>query len=91
MPDVPTLMESGLAGYDVAGWVGLMAPARTPKPILDKLTAELNRIVMLPGVSQKLLELGFEAVAWSPQKLTEFMTEQTALIQKLVSDGRIKL
>jgi tripartite-type tricarboxylate transporter receptor subunit TctC len=89
--EVPTFIESGLSAVNMPGWAGAYAPANTPKPILEKLTAELNRIVMLPEVSQKLLELGFEAVAWSPQKLTEFMTEQTALIQKLVSDGRIKL
>jgi tripartite-type tricarboxylate transporter receptor subunit TctC len=89
--EVPTFIETGLSAVNMPGWAGAYAPANTPKPILEKLTAELNRIVMLPEVSQKLLELGFEAVGWPPRKLADFMTEQNALIQKLVSDGRIKL
>lgn len=89
--EVPTFIESGLPSVNMPGWAAAFAPANTPKPILEKLNAELNRIVMLPDVTQKLFELGFEPVAWQPEKIVEFMNEQSALIQKLVSDGRVKL
>ncbi|MFS2098871.1 Bug family tripartite tricarboxylate transporter substrate binding protein [Variovorax sp. Varisp85] len=90
-PDVPTFAEAGLPGVNMPGWAALFAPAATPRPILDKLTAEMARIVKLPDVAPKLLELGFEPAGWGPDRLTTFMNEQLALTKKLVDTGRIKL
>ncbi len=89
--DVPTFAESGLPEVNLPGWAALLAPAATPKPVLQKLGAEINRIVMLPDIQAKLLELGFESVAWPPEKLSSFMAEQLTTIKKLVDDGRVKL
>lgn len=89
--DVPTFIEAGLPSVNLPGWGAVFAPAATPKPILAKLTAELNRVIMLPDVQAKLLELGFESVGWGPDKLSLFMTEQLAVVKKLVDDGRVKL
>ena len=58
---------------------------------VDKLAAEMSRIVMLPDVKAKLLELGFEPVAWNAAKTQQFMTEQLAATRKLVDSGRVKL
>jgi tripartite-type tricarboxylate transporter receptor subunit TctC len=90
-PEIPTAQESGLANFEAGVWYGFAAPAGTPKAIIDKLTVEMARIVKLPDVAPKLLELGFEPAGWGPQKLSAFLAEQLALTQKLVATGRIKL
>lgn len=89
--DVPTFAEVGLQDVNMPGWGGLFAPAGTPRAIVDKLSIEIARIVKLPDVAPKLLDLGFEPVGWSPDKLSEFLNEQLMLTQKLVSAGRVKL
>jgi tripartite-type tricarboxylate transporter receptor subunit TctC len=90
-PEVPTFAEAGLAGVNMPGWGALLAPAGTPQPIIDKLSAEMARIVKLPDVAPKLLELGFEPAGWAPKKLAAFMQEQLELTQSLVASGRVKL
>jgi tripartite-type tricarboxylate transporter receptor subunit TctC len=90
-PDVPTFAEAGFPAVNMPGWGALFAPAGTPRPIIDKLAAEMARIVKLPDVAPKLLELGFEPAGWGPDKLSGFLTEQLALTQKLVATGRVKL
>ncbi len=90
-PDVPTFAEAGFPDVNMPGFGALFAPASTPKAIIDKLDAEMARIVKLPDVAPKLLELGFEPAGWGPQKLSSFLAEQLALTQKLVATGRIKV
>ncbi len=90
-PDVPTFIEAGLPAVDMPGWAGAFVPAGTPKPVVEKLAAELNRVVKLPDVAPKLLELGFEPAGWGQDRLVEFMKQQQATIGKLVSEGRVKL
>ena len=58
LPNVPTAIESGLAGYDVTAWFGIFAPAGLPKPILDKLNADIDAVVKAPDMQKKLQELG---------------------------------
>ncbi|HEY4068677.1 MAG TPA: tripartite tricarboxylate transporter substrate binding protein [Burkholderiaceae bacterium] len=89
--DVPTFAEAGFPAVDMPGWGAIYVPARTPKAVVDKLSAELNRIVMLPDVAAKMLEFGFESVAWSPAKLTAFTDQQLPVIRKLVDSGRVKV
>lgn len=90
-PDVPTFAEMGYPQVNMPGWAGAFVPAKTPQAVVDKLTAEMSRIVMLPDVKAKLLELGFEPVAWSPAKTHQFMREQMEITRKLVDSGRVKL
>ena len=90
-PDVPTFAEAGFPEVNMPGFGALFAPAGTPRPIVDKLTAEMARVVRLPDVAPKLLELGFEPAGWGPDRLSAFLAEQLALTQKLVATGRIKL
>ena len=89
--DVPTFIELGLPEVDMPGWGGVFAPAATPKAVLTKLTTELNRVIMLPDVQAKMLELGFESVGWGPDKLAAFMNDQLVKTRKLVDAGRVKL
>ncbi|MEZ2298402.1 tripartite tricarboxylate transporter substrate binding protein [Variovorax sp. RCC_210] len=90
-PDVPTFAEAGYPDVVMPGFGALFAPAGTPKAIIDKLSTEMARIVKLPDVAPKLLELGFEPAGWGPAKLSAFLTEQLELTKKLVATGRIKL
>ncbi len=89
--DVPTFIELGLSEVDMPGWGGVFVPAATPQPVLAKLTAELNRVILLPDVQAKMLELGFESVGWSPAKLAAFTADQLVKTRKLVDAGRVKL
>ena len=69
MPDLPTIAESGVADYDLSGWIALFAPAATPRPIVDKLNAEVTKVLLQPEVRARLLELGAEP---SPMPVSEF-------------------
>lgn len=89
--DVPTFAESGLPDVNMPGWGGVFLPASTPKPVVAKLSAELNRVIMLPDVQARMLDLGFESVGWGPDKLQAFLDEQLVKTRKLVDSGRVKL
>ena len=72
-PDVPTLGESGLPGYEIGSWQGVFAPAGTPPDIVKRLNAEIVKIINLPDVQKKLLDLGAEPVANSSEEFTAFV------------------
>ena len=90
-PDVPTFAELGYPEVDMPGWAAAFVPAKTPKAIVDKLNTEMGRILVMPDVRAKLLELGYEPAPWSPDKTRRFMKDQLALTQKLIDAGRVKL
>lgn len=90
-PDVPTFAELGYPEVDMPGWGAAFVPAKTPKAIVDKLNTEMGRILVMPDVRAKLLELGFEPAPWSPDKTRRFMKDQLAHTQKLIDTGRVKL
>ena len=71
MPDLPTIAETAVADYDLSGWIALFAPAGTPRPIVDKLNAEVTKALVSPDVRSKLLELGAEP---SPMPVADFTT-----------------
>ncbi|GAP37142.1 tripartite tricarboxylate transporter substrate binding protein [Piscinibacter sakaiensis] len=89
--DVPTFAESGLPDVNMPGWGGVFLPVATPRPIVDRLAAELNRVIMLPDVQPRMLDLGFEPVGWAPPKLQAFLDEQLLKTRRLVDAGRVKL
>jgi tripartite-type tricarboxylate transporter receptor subunit TctC len=71
MPDVPTVQEAGISGFDVTSWNALFAPKGTPEPILQKLNATLKEILATQEIKTRLLELGIEARSETPAELTE--------------------
>ncbi len=90
IPEVPTVAEGGVADYDLAGWIGLFAPAGTPKPILEKLNAEAAKALMLPDVRERLLSLGAEPAAMPlPQFVTWARGEVTKWV-RLVKEAGIE-
>jgi tripartite-type tricarboxylate transporter receptor subunit TctC len=91
MPDVPTLKELGL-DVSANAWWGILAPARTPKPIIDKLVIELRRAIALPEVSDTLNDtLGMEVIALGPDATQKWIVDAMARWGKVVSDNGIKL
>jgi tripartite-type tricarboxylate transporter receptor subunit TctC len=90
LPNVPTMMEQGV-DYEVPYWTAIYAPAATPKPILDKLAADIAKAMKDPGVVSRLKEAGTEAVGSTPQELDTFNRDQFALYRGIVADPRLKL
>jgi tripartite-type tricarboxylate transporter receptor subunit TctC len=77
MPDVPTVAESGVPGYVLEGWFGILGPAKLPKPILDRLSAEVRRAVADPRFSERLNALGIEVVGSTPREMLTLMQSDT--------------
>jgi tripartite-type tricarboxylate transporter receptor subunit TctC len=91
MPHVPTLAELGVPGVAAHAWWGILAPAGTPRPIIDKLHAELVKAIKLPDVNKTLTEtLGMDIVAASPEATQKFIVGQMQRWGKVVKDNGIK-
>ncbi|MBM1169438.1 Bug family tripartite tricarboxylate transporter substrate binding protein [Microvirga arabica] len=71
MPDVPTVQEAGISGFDVTSWNALFAPKGTPEPVIQKLNAALKEILAMPDIKARLLDLGIEARSETPAELTQ--------------------
>jgi tripartite-type tricarboxylate transporter receptor subunit TctC len=85
LPDVPTLVEAGVAGFDFVSWQMIVAPARTPKPIVDKLYRELKAILSTPQMKKEFADTGrIEVDSPPPEKLREFMRAEIARMGKIV-------
>lgn len=77
MPDVPTVDESGVPGYDVTGWFGVLAPAHTPKAVLDRLSAEVHKAVAEQGFRDKMTNVGLDVVGSTPAQMLAMMQTDT--------------
>jgi tripartite-type tricarboxylate transporter receptor subunit TctC len=73
LPDVPTVAESGIKGYEVASWNGISVPAATPKPIVDTISRAINEVLPLPDVQEKSQRLGMDMRASTPEEMTARM------------------
>ncbi len=89
-PNVPTLAESGVAGYDITPWYGLVAPAATPAPIVKGLSVEVGKILQLPDVQTTFANLGLDATPSTPERFREVMLSDIAIAAKIVKDAGIK-
>jgi tripartite-type tricarboxylate transporter receptor subunit TctC len=91
MPEVPALAEQGFKGFSALAWWGIFAPAGTPKPIIDRMVAELNRALNQPDVKKTLTEtLGMDIVAASPEATQKFLLGEMARWGKVVKENGIK-
>jgi tripartite-type tricarboxylate transporter receptor subunit TctC len=91
LPNVPTIAESGLPGFDYNLWVGMFAPAGTPADIVDKINADVARVVQLPDVRERMASLGAEAMPMTPAEFRKFMREELVESAKVVKAAGIKL
>ncbi|SCK11733.1 Tripartite-type tricarboxylate transporter, receptor component TctC [Variovorax sp. HW608] len=89
LPDVPTMAEAGLPGYETSTWGGLLAPAGTPKPVVAKLAAETTRILALPDVKQRLMDAGVEPVGGTPEQFSAFIAEELGKWAKVAQEAGI--
>lgn len=87
LPNVPTLAESGLEGYQVEFWVGFFAPAKTPASIVKTLAREIIRITNTPEVKDRLTVAGYEVVASTPEQFSERVKRDTEKYRKIVLDS----
>lgn len=78
MPEVPTIAESGVTGYDVTGWFGILAPANTPKPVLGRLTEEARKAVADPRFRDRMTKAGLEVVGSTPEEMLATMRADTS-------------
>ena len=90
LPDVPTAAEAGVAGLEVASLFGIMAPAGTPAPVIQKLNAEVQKILGMPDAQEQLLQQGAYAVRMSPEQSGERVKREIAQWAKVIQDAKIK-
>ena len=92
LPGVPTIAEAlPLPGYEIKNWYGVLAPAGTPRPIVDRLNAEINRILSDPQiVNEKLSPSGFVPLGTTPERFMEIMKEDVVKYAKIAKDARIR-
>jgi tripartite-type tricarboxylate transporter receptor subunit TctC len=91
LPDVPTLAEAGFTGFDTTVWFGLMAPAATPQPTIDKLYRETARVLSHDDVRKHLLDLGMEIVANTPSEFAAMIKSEIPQWAKLIRDAGISV
>jgi tripartite-type tricarboxylate transporter receptor subunit TctC len=91
MPDVPTMDEAGVPGYRLTGWFGLVAPAKTPKPILDKLTGEVQKAVNDPRFQTRLKAQGLEVVGGTAEQMLAQMHADTAKWLDVIHKTGVKI
>jgi tripartite-type tricarboxylate transporter receptor subunit TctC len=84
MPETPTVAESGVPGYEATIWLGLMAPTGTPKPLVDRLNAEVNKILKRPDVKRAWNEQGAEPMIMSPAEFEKYLNADIAKWAKIV-------
>ncbi|HEX2542748.1 MAG TPA: tripartite tricarboxylate transporter substrate binding protein [Caldimonas sp.] len=89
-PDVPTMQEAGVPDFEVDSWYAMFVPAKTPKPVIEKLNKALNTVVQQPDIKEKLLAQGSEGVGGTPEALGKTVDDEIARWGKLVRDANIK-
>jgi tripartite-type tricarboxylate transporter receptor subunit TctC len=86
LPEVPTIAESGLAGFDAPAWNGVLVPARTPRPVITQLHAEIVKDLKLPDVLERITALGFEPVGSTPEEFGVFLKAELAKWAKVAKE-----
>ena len=90
LPDLPTVAESGLPGYEAVGWFGLLAPASTPRPVVDKLSADANRVLADPDVRSRMHALGADPGGNTPEEFARFIRDDMAKWTRLMREAGIQ-
>ena len=89
-PDVPTMAESGLAGYDISSWQAVFAPAGTPAPIVERLYTEISRILKTPDMQKRLGDLGLNISDMTPAQLSALVKSDVPRLGKIVKESGAK-
>jgi tripartite-type tricarboxylate transporter receptor subunit TctC len=90
LPEVPTIAEAGVPGFEVSNWWGVLAPAGTPQPVLERLYKELSAILESPDTRKRFELEGAEAARMTPAQFAAFVTQETQKWTRVVKDAGIK-
>jgi tripartite-type tricarboxylate transporter receptor subunit TctC len=90
LPNVPTVAELGMPGFEAVSWGGVLVPAATPKPVIAKLNAEINRILKMPEVRESLAKTGSEVAGGTPEEFDKYIAFETAKWAKVAQVANIK-
>jgi tripartite-type tricarboxylate transporter receptor subunit TctC len=90
LPDVPTMAEAGLAGFEVYNWQGVVAPAGTPRAIIERLNRELNAILARPEQRDAIVETGSQPSGGTPEAFRDFIRSETAKWALVVRDAKMQ-
>jgi tripartite-type tricarboxylate transporter receptor subunit TctC len=90
LPNLPTIAESGLPGYDVSLWWGIFAPVKTPRPVVDRFNAEINKILATEEMKKRFADFGAEPTPTTPEAFTAMFKAEIAKWSKVVRDANIK-
>ena len=91
MPDLPTVQETGIAGYDVTSWNGQLAPAGMPAEIVRRFNSEFNRIITTPEMRKRMIENGYEPMGGSPERFGEHIRSEIAKWAPVVKSANIRV
>jgi tripartite-type tricarboxylate transporter receptor subunit TctC len=89
LPDVPTVAEQAIAGYDVRSWAGLLAPVGTPRVIIDRVNADVQKALLVPAVRQRLEDMGGEVRGSTPEEMKAMVTRELDKWVQVVADAKI--
>ena len=90
LPEVPTIAESGVPGYEVNPWFGVLLPARTPQPLVSRLNAEILKVLQLPATRERFAAEGFEAAGNTPAQFASYIKAEQIKWGKVIKDAGIK-
>jgi len=90
-PDLPTIAEAGLPGYEQSAWHGLLAPTGTPEPVIARLNAEVNKFLRSSDVTDRFKVQGIDVIGGSPAEFAAFIRQDVAKYAKLVKTAGIKI
>jgi tripartite-type tricarboxylate transporter receptor subunit TctC len=90
LPDVPTLSESGFAGFDAPAWWAVLAPAKTPPEIIKRMNEEINKVMRSPDTAKRLDVQGIDVVGGTPEAARVFIERQMDVWAKVVKDNNIQ-
>ena len=85
------MAEAGVAGFELTGWLGVFAPARTPPPVIERLQAALFQAISSPDVRERFPALGYEPVGSTPEEFSERFRQDLALYARVIREARIPL
>ena len=91
LPDVPTIAEAGVTGYDVDGWFGIFAPGKTPRAVVNQINAAIGRIVNVPEIKDRMRVQGVVLKSSTPEEFTKLVADDVATYSKIVKAAGIKV
>lgn len=90
LPDLPTISEAGVPGYENTTWMGIGAPARTPQPVIERLNKELTAILQMPDIREALHAQGAAVTGWPPDRFRDYLKVELAKYGRIIKAARIR-